>query len=70
MERLLAGERTEDAAPEMRVSRRTVEELQARHIITRPHMPRTNAKAERFIRTANELWAYVRPFGRLSERRA
>ena len=33
-------------------------QLAIRHIYTRPHTPRTNGKAERFIRTLKEQWAY------------
>ncbi len=32
--------------------------LGIRHIYTRPYTPRTNGKAERFIRTLKEQWAY------------
>lgn len=37
---------------------RLCDQLQIRHIYTRPHTPRTNGKAERFIRTLKEQWAY------------
>ncbi len=40
-----------------------------RHFFTRPYRPRTNGKAERFIRTALTEWAYRRPF-RSSRQRA
>lgn len=33
-----------------------------RHLRTRPYTPRTNGKAERFIRTMLTEWAYVRPY--------
>jgi transposase InsO family protein len=33
-------------------------QLQIRHLYTRPYTPRTNGKAERFIRTLKEQWAY------------
>jgi transposase InsO family protein len=39
---------------------RTCRELGIRHIYTRPYTPRTNGKAERFIRTLKERWAYAR----------
>jgi transposase InsO family protein len=32
--------------------------LKIRHLRTRPHRPRTNGKAERFIRTLLAEWAY------------
>lgn len=51
--------------------RRAVEELhQARHIFNRPYTPRSIGKAERFIRTAKELWAYARSYGYSNERQA
>ena len=36
--------------------------LGARHILTRPHSPWQNGKAERFNRTLQEGWAYRQPF--------
>jgi len=44
--------------------------LGLRHIFTRPYRPRTNGKAERFIRTLTEGWAYGRVFRNSRERRA
>ena len=32
------------------------------HLYTRPYKPRTNGKAERFIGTLKERWAYYRPY--------
>jgi transposase InsO family protein len=49
---------------------RALRDLGARHIRTRPYTPRTNGKAERFIRTAKELWAYARPYHHSRERTA
>jgi len=43
--------------------------LGLRHIRTRPYTPRTNGKAERFIKTALAEWAHARAF-RTSEQRA
>jgi transposase InsO family protein len=42
--------------------------LGVRHIRTRPYRPRTNGKAERFIRTLTEGWAYGRIFRSSRER--
>lgn len=47
-----------------------VRELGARHIRTRPYTPRTNGKAERFIRTSLEQWAYGRSYRTSTERAA
>ena len=33
-----------------------------KHIYTKPYTPRTNGKAERFIRTMLKEWAYARPY--------
>jgi len=41
-----------------RIFPETVAELGARHCMTRPYRPQTNGKAERFIRTLVEEWAY------------
>lgn len=40
------------------------------HWRTRPYTPRTNGKAERFIKTLQERWAYVRLYRSSSERAA
>jgi len=44
--------------------------LGLRHLRTRPYRPRTNGKAERFIRTLLAGWAYKRPYHTSAERRA
>ncbi len=44
--------------------------LGLRHIRTRPYRPRTNGKAERFIRTMLGGWAYGALYGSSAERRA
>lgn len=36
--------------------------LGARHVLTKPHCPWQNGKAERFNRTMQESWAYRHPF--------
>ena len=45
-------------------------ELQIRHIRTRPYTPRTNGKAERFIKTLVDGWAYDAVYGSSRERTA
>jgi transposase InsO family protein len=40
------------------------------HRRTRPYTPRTNGKAERFIRTLQHEWAYARPFHSSAQRTA
>ncbi len=40
------------------------------HWRTRPYTPRTNGKAERFIKTLQERWAYARLYGSSAERAA
>ena len=37
---------------------------------TRPYTPRTNGKAERFIRTALQEWAYARTYQNSDQRSA
>jgi len=37
-------------------------QLGIKHRFTRPYTPRTNGKAERFIRTALQEWAYARTY--------
>jgi transposase InsO family protein len=45
-------------------------ELEMRHIFTRPYRPRTNGKAERFIQTLTNRWAYGAIYGSSDERTA
>ena len=40
--------------------RQALDQLQARHLVTRPYRPQTNGKAERFLRTLLQEWAYAR----------
>jgi len=46
----------------------TCRRLGLRHLFTRPYTPRTNGKAERFIKTALLEWAYVRLYRHSEER--
>ena len=50
--------------------RRACDALGIRHLFTRPYRPRTNGKAERFIRTLLADWAYQRPYATSAERNA
>jgi transposase InsO family protein len=45
-------------------------ELGLRHLFTRPYRPRTNGKAERFIQTLTNRWAYGAIYGSSAERAA
>lgn len=42
--------------------------LGQRHIRSKPYTPKTNGKAERFIKTLQEEWAYGRPFSSRHQR--
>jgi transposase InsO family protein len=53
-----------------KVHAETCRELGIRHLRTRPYRPRTNGKAERFIKTLTERWAYGAIFGSSAERTA
>jgi transposase InsO family protein len=44
--------------------------LGLKHLRTRPRRPQTNGKAERFIRTLLDGWAYGRIYGSSHERQA
>jgi transposase InsO family protein len=44
--------------------------LNATHVLTRPHSPWQNGKAERFNRTLQENWAYRHPFTSNTDRTA
>jgi transposase InsO family protein len=48
--------------------RAVLDRLGARHKRTRPWRPQTNGKAERFIQTLKNEWAYARPYGSNAER--
>jgi transposase InsO family protein len=45
-----------------------IERAGARHILTPPYTPRWNGKAERFIRTLQEEWAYAHSWPSSTER--
>ena len=45
-------------------------ELRIRHLRTRPYRPRTNGKAERFIQTLQNRWAYGAIYANSTERTA
>jgi transposase InsO family protein len=49
---------------------RALDELGLKHLRTRPYRPRTNGKAERFIQTLLNEWAYERIYGSSAERTA
>jgi transposase InsO family protein len=46
------------------------QELGLRHLFTQPYRPRTNGKAERFIQTLTNRWAYGAIYGTSAERTA
>jgi len=52
------------------VHARSCRELGIRHLFTRPYRPRTNGKAERFIQTLTQRWAYGAIYGSSRERTA
>jgi transposase InsO family protein len=52
------------------VHARACAELGMRHLFTRPYRPRTNGKAERFIQTMTNGWAYGAIYGSSAERTA
>jgi transposase InsO family protein len=53
-----------------KLHRKACQALGIRHLFTRPYRPRTNGKAERFIRTLLDGWAYKRPYATSAERHA
>jgi transposase InsO family protein len=53
-----------------KLHRKACQALGIRHIFTRPYRPRTNGKAERFIRTLLAGWAYKRAYSTSAERRS
>jgi transposase InsO family protein len=50
--------------------RAALRELGLRHLRIKPNRPRTNGKAERFIQTLLNEWAYARVYGSSAERTA
>lgn len=66
IERLMTdGNRTYRLSRDLRVA---LADLSIRHKFTRPYRPQTNGKAERFIQTLLNEWAYVRPYRSNDER--
>jgi transposase InsO family protein len=62
---------TDNGSPYVsRVHALTCSELGLRHLRTRPYRPRTNGKAERFIQTLQNRWAYGALYGSSAERAA
>ena len=60
IERLMTdGNRTYRVSRELR---QALADLGTEHKFTRPYRPQTNGKAERFIQTLLNEWAYVRPY--------
>lgn len=53
-----------------RVHAEACRELGIRHLFTQPYRPRTNGKAERFIQTLQNRWAYGAIYGSSAERTA
>ena len=52
------------------VHAKACEQLGIRHLRTRPYRPQTNGKAERFIQTLTNRWAYGAIYGSSAERTA
>jgi transposase InsO family protein len=53
-----------------RIHTQACRELSLRHLRTRPYWPQTNGKAERFIQTLTNRWAYGAIYGSSAERTA
>jgi transposase InsO family protein len=53
-----------------KLHRKACDALGIGHLFTRPYRPRTNGKAERFIRTLLDGWAYKRAYATSHQRRA
>ena len=45
-----------------KLHRKACDAMGIRHLFTRPYRPQTNGKAERFIRTMLDGWAYKQPY--------
>jgi transposase InsO family protein len=51
------------------MGRKACDALRIRQLVTKAYRPRTNGKAERFIRTMRNGWAYQQPAARPDQRR-
>ena len=67
LKRIGLGKRSRLEPPEP-ANRKALAELELRHLRIRPYRPRTNGKAERFIQTLINEWAYERVYGSSAER--
>jgi len=54
----------------MKVCGASLNPRRLKHLFTRPYRPRTNGKAERFIQTLQNRWAYGGVYGDSAERTA
>lgn len=61
---------TDNGAGYKNAFRAACQELNIRHIRTRPYTPKTNGKAERFVQTSLREWAYARPYESSAQRQA
>jgi transposase InsO family protein len=60
---------TDNGAPYVsRLHAQTCAQLGVRHLRTRPYRPRTNGKAERFIQTMLDKWAYAAAYHNTAHR--
>jgi transposase InsO family protein len=67
VQRVMTDNCSADRAHQHRIA---CHQLGLKHLITRPYRPRTNGKAERFIKTLTERWAHGRLHANSAERTA